>query len=649
MNGQQRRSVLVMVAGLLATMTVGVAPALAANQVQLTGLSFTGSTNPGVTSTVTGACDACVPDALARAFTGDGGSFAFGASVTTTVDQLGWTNPSSVAVAYDDALLRQGQTLNLSDTLTNNTGSVTASGILSGSYGLFRDPTGGSDFAPTGDTSGFSKNVTWTFPCTIPLPGESQRDCTSGAVTTDIADYTLFSVADVAEVDVVLKVVVSLDLSVASDGVMTVRQIEVVGGGPSDAAPLTWVGSSPSTVADAEHLSCTQPAGDEVVYHLTSNGAVSPSESLGTTTALTASAVLSPIIGPDVDLFDLGSFASLTTPSAAISFPISAADTSVTLGTLAPNNVPPVANAGPSPYSGSEGIPIQFNGTASSSICGFPALRWDFSDGGVAFGTQPFHTFAEEGTYGGTLTATDASGLTSTTTFTVNVADAPLTSACAMPPFTTQAYGGPTATFTDASSTGTLSDFSATIDWGDGSSSIGAISGGPGTATYSVTGSHTYATTGFFAVKTAIADLGGSSTKAVCANVLVFAFAPGGGAFVIGDRENTVGSSVNFWGAQWQRNNPTYSRTSVASFKGFAPQPTTPSCGAAWSTDPGNSASPPAGPLPTYMGVIVTGSYSKSGSRISGNTVHIVVVRTDSGYGPNPGHAGTGTVIAEVC
>jgi len=49
--------------------------------------------------------------------------------------------------------------------------------------------------------------VTWTFPCTIPLPGESPRDCTSGAVTTDIADYTLFSVADVAEVDVVLKVV----------------------------------------------------------------------------------------------------------------------------------------------------------------------------------------------------------------------------------------------------------------------------------------------------------------------------------------------------------------------------------------------------------------------------------------------------------
>jgi hypothetical protein len=26
-----------------------------------------------------------------------------------------------------------------------------------------------------------------------------------------------------------------------------------------------------------------------------------------------------------------------------------------------------------------------------------------------------------------------------------------------------------------------------------------------------------------------------------------------------------------------------------------------------------------------------------------------VVVRTDSGYAPNPGHAGTGTVVASIC
>jgi hypothetical protein len=49
------------------------------------------------------------------------------------------------------------------------------------------------------------------------------------------------------------------------------------------------------------------------------------------------------------------------------------------------------------------------------------------------------------------------------------------------------------------------------------------------------------------------------------------------------------------------------------------------------------------------MGVIVASSITNSGSTISGNTLHIVVVQTNSGYEPNPGHAGTGTVVAQVC
>ena len=49
------------------------------------------------------------------------------------------------------------------------------------------------------------------------------------------------------------------------------------------------------------------------------------------------------------------------------------------------------------------------------------------------------------------------------------------------------------------------------------------------------------------------------------------------------------------------------------------------------------------------MAVTVSGSSSKSGSTISGNTVHVVIVKTNSGYAPNPGHAGTGTVVATIC
>ena len=147
---------------------------------------------------------------------------------------------------------------------------------------------------------------------------------------------------------------------------------------------------------------------------------------------------------------------------------------------------------------------------------------------------------------------------------------------------------------------------------------------------------------------TTITDVGGSTTTATCSDVLVFGFASGG-AFVIGDLESAAGTNVTFWGAQWWRDNATSTGSRVPSFKGFAESPSSPACGIQWATDPGNSTPPPAGPLPDHMAVIVTSSYSKSGSAISGDTVHIVIVKTNPGYEPNPGHPGTGTVEAQVC
>jgi len=47
--------------------------------------------------------------------------------------------------------------------------------------------------------------------------------------------------------------------------------------------------------------------------------------------------------------------------------------------------------------------------------------------------------------------------------------------------------------------------------------------------------------------------------------------------------------------------------------------------------------------------VIVSSSSSKPGSSISGDTVHIVVVQTNPGYAPDPGHPGTGIVVATFC
>jgi hypothetical protein len=224
---------------------------------------------------------------------------------------------------------------------------------------------------------------------------------------------------------------------------------------------------------------------------------------------------------------------------------------------------------------------------------------------------------------------------------------------CSLPAVAAQAFSGDLTSFADANPNAKSTDFttgpgSVVIDWGDGSHSPGSVTGPTG-GLFTVSGSHTYRGTGYFSVIVSVSDAGGSAISIPCSKMLVFALAPGGGAFVIGDKESAINTAVTFWGAQWAKQNATSSGSSSDSFKGFALSPATPACGAAWSTDPGNSTPPPSGPLPAYMGIIVTSSYGQSGSAIAGNTTGIVVVKTESGYQPNPGHNGTGTVVAKVC
>jgi M6 family metalloprotease-like protein len=128
---------------------------------------------------------------------------------------------------------------------------------------------------------------------------------------------------------------------------------------------------------------------------------------------------------------------------------------------------------------------------------------------------------------------------------------------------------------------------------------------------------------------------------------IVFAF-PSRGAFTVGD--GVAGPAVTWWADDWSSRNGLSGGPASPSFKGFAGELSTapPSCGAGWTSTPGNSA-PPVGDVPSYMGVVVTSSVAKSGSRVAGDVVRIVVVRTDPGYAPNPGHPGTGTVVATYC
>jgi len=129
--------------------------------------------------------------------------------------------------------------------------------------------------------------------------------------------------------------------------------------------------------------------------------------------------------------------------------------------------------------------------------------------------------------------------------------------------------------------------------------------------------------------------------------VILFAFLARG-SMEIGNLNAGTGSNVTFWGSQWTKANSLTGGDAPNQFKGFAdtaPQ----TCGATpWTATPANSPGPPA-TVPSYMGVIASSVVAASGDTLSGDVPYIVVVKTNPGYGPSPGHAGTGTVVAVYC
>jgi hypothetical protein len=298
--------------------------------------------------------------------------------------------------------------------------------------------------------------------------------------------------------------------------------------------------------------------------------------------------------------------------------------------------------------------------TTADFTSGGGSVTIDWGDGTTSAGTvtqtgtgqfsvSGSHTYVDEGSYPVQVTVADDGGAAGAATGSAVIADAPL-AATGSPAFvSTNPVSATLATFTDANPLATTADFtsgggSVTIDWGDGTTSAGTVTQ-TGTGQFSVSGSHSYAALGPYTITVSIVDDGGSTASATT-SVIVYAFPPGGD-FVIGDGDFANGASVTFWAAQWDQDNTLTG--GAAAFKGFENSLVDPSCPATWTAATGNSSPPPAGPLPTYMGVIVSGSIGQSGSTISGNVEHVVVVATNAGYEPNPGHAGTGTVVAQVC
>jgi hypothetical protein len=154
--------------------------------------------------------------------------------------------------------------------------------------------------------------------------------------------------------------------------------------------------------------------------------------------------------------------------------------------------------------------------TAACQVVGTPTVEW--GDGQSSNATvkgseiSGSHTYAEAGTYGGSLSYQDDCGKYKVP-FQAKVADAPLTATGVSVTATANVqFKGTVATFTDANPDGKVAEYTANIEWGDGTSAAGTISAsGKG---FAVTGTHTYAAPGVYATKVTIKDVGGSKASA---------------------------------------------------------------------------------------------------------------------------------------
>jgi PKD repeat protein len=95
------------------------------------------------------------------------------------------------------------------------------------------------------------------------------------------------------------------------------------------------------------------------------------------------------------------------------------ATTTVSIGG---GNLPPVSDPN-GPYSGTVGVPVAFDGSASRDPNGtIVSYNWNFGDGTTGSGVAPSHSYNTDGIYHVTLEVTDATGATDSAMTTATIA-----------------------------------------------------------------------------------------------------------------------------------------------------------------------------------------------------------------------------------
>ena len=140
-----------------------------------------------------------------------------------------------------------------------------------------------------------------------------------------------------------------------------------------------------------------------------------------------------------------------------------------------------------------------------------------------SFSASGTHTYADEGSYAVTTVVTDiANALTATANGTAAVLETDVLAGAGLAINATRGavFSGAVATFSDTNTTNVPSDFVATINWGDGATTAGTVTGSAGA--FTVSGSHAYAATGAFVLTVTLSDdAPGTATATVTGSATV--------------------------------------------------------------------------------------------------------------------------------
>jgi len=454
---------MLMAASLVASVLVGPVAAATAS----TTLNFSGSATVQSFGPVGVICDGCAPDAL---FGGD--NVGLGARLTLSA-VADWNPTAKVDYQYSPSLLRQGQTLDLVDTLTGQSGPLSVTYHATGDYGIYYNtlfPGIGSDR----NINSFDISTSGSGTCTLKLTGDGAYDCQT------VKTITIFSGDLFGLVGAAITVPVTTTINITPDGVATVRTITAAGSTIKGPDALTFNGPTPSVLADGFSIPCVAPAGSNALYDLASTES-NPSLVARTNVSVDIEITIIVSLGGSVSLGTFG-------PGSPVTMNLTAPSNQVDLGPIMANNIPPNTVAG-GPYSGDEGQPIVFNGSGTTSVC--PAgltYVWNFSDGGVAFGVKPSHAFQGPGSYSGQLTVTDIVGNHSAQAFSVAVDNlAPVVTAG---PDTTAAWGRQVAFNGSAVDPGANDQSTLSYSWSFGDGTPSATGGPSVTHAYSIPGTY---------------------------------------------------------------------------------------------------------------------------------------------------------------